>query len=197
MYSDNKSVQILVSLLKEYKITLAVLSPGTRNSPLVRSLEFDHHFKCYSIVDERSAAYFALGISLDKSVPVLLSCTSGTASANYFSAICEASKNNIPLVAITSDRHPYLLHQKEDQMITQPNMYGDACRVSVSLPIIHDSNDEWYCRRLLSEALLALTYKGGGPVHINIPIEWGIFDSNYTCEFCHLFLQYIESLLLN
>ncbi|MFZ4801555.1 MAG: 2-succinyl-5-enolpyruvyl-6-hydroxy-3-cyclohexene-1-carboxylic-acid synthase [Chlorobium sp.] len=179
-YSDNQSVQILISLLKEFKVRHAVLSPGSRNVPVVHSLEKDPDFSCYSIVDERSAAYFGLGLALETGEPVLISCTSGTATTNYTSAMWEASKQNLPLIALTSDRNQYFLGQLEDQMIVQPNMYGAACRKSVTLPIVKDEQDAWYCRRLVNEALLALRHRDGGPVQINLPTEWGLFAQNFN-----------------
>ena len=181
-YSDNQSVQILISLLKEFKVRYAVLSPGSRNVPVVHSLEKDSDFKCYSVVDERSAAYFGLGLALETGEPVLISCTSGTATANYTSAMWEASKQNLPLIALTSDRNQYFLGQLEDQMIVQPNMYGAACRKSVTLPIVKDDQDAWYCRRLVNEALLELRHRDGGPVHINLPTEWGLFAQNFNAK---------------
>ena len=182
MYSDNRTVQILIALLKEFKVRHAVLSPGTRNVPVVHSLEKDPDFKCYSIVDERSAAYFGLGLALETGEPVLISCTSGTATANYTSAMWEASKQNLPLIALTSDRNQYFLEQLEDQMIVQPNMYGAACRKSVTLPIVKDEQDAWYCRRLVNEALLELRHRYGGPVQINLPTEWGLFAQNFNAQ---------------
>ena len=113
MYSDNKTIQILISLLKEFGVSQAVLSAGTRNVPFVHSVEKDDYFNCHSVVDERSAAYFAIGLALEYNEPVLISCTSGTASANYTSAICEAYEQHIPLVVLTSDRNQYFLGHLE------------------------------------------------------------------------------------
>ena len=180
MYSDNKTVQIVISLLKEFGVRHVVLSPGGRNVPVVHSLEQDPYFNCYSIVDERSAAYFALGLAIETAEPVLISCTSGTAPTNYTSAMWEASRQKIPLIALTSDRHQYYYGQLEDQMINQPGMYGDACRASVSLPIVNDEEDAWYCARLVNEALLATQHREGGPVQINLPTKWGLFAQNFN-----------------
>ena len=182
MYSDNETVQIVISLLKEFGVRHAVLSAGTRNVPVVHSLEKDPYFKCYSIVDERSAAYFALGLALETGEPVLMSCTSGTASTNYTSAMWEASRQHLSLIALTSDRNQYYLNQLEDQMITQSGMYRSACRKSVTLPIVQDDKDAWYCRRLVNDALLELNHRGGGPVHINLPTEWGLFAQNFNTK---------------
>jgi 2-succinyl-5-enolpyruvyl-6-hydroxy-3-cyclohexene-1-carboxylate synthase len=182
MYSDNQSVQILISLLKEFDIKLAILSPGSRNIPFVHSIEKDPHFDCYSIVDERSAAYFAIGLALEMRQPVIISCTSGTAATNYTSALCEAYDQCLPIVAVTADRNQYYLNQLEDQMIPQPDLYKGSVKKSVTLPIIKDDKDHWYCRRLVNEALLELSHRGGGPVHINIPIEWGLFAQNFNTK---------------
>jgi len=180
MYSDNKNIQILISLLKEFKVKNAVLSPGSRNVPLVHSIEKDDFFKCYSIVDERSAAYFAMGLSLETREPVLLSCTSGTAPTNYSSAICEAFYQHIPLVVLTSDRNPYYLFQLEDQMIPQTELYPKMTKKSITLPIVKGEKDYWYCRRIINEALLEMNHHGTGPIHINLPTEWGLFAQNFN-----------------
>lgn len=182
MYTDNQTVQILISLLKAFSVRHAVLSPGVRNVPIVHSIEQDKAFQCYSVVDERSAAYFGLGLALQTGEPILISCTSGTASANYLSAMWEAKRQNVPLIALTADRNQYYLEQLEDQMIKQDGMFSTAVRKSVTLPIVEHEKDAWYCRRLVNEALLEMHSGGGGPVHINIPIEWGIFGQNFNTK---------------
>lgn len=135
MYTSIQNVQIILALLKEHNIRHLVLSAGTRHVPLAHSAENDHFFTCYSVVDERSAAYFALGVSKELRVPVAVACTSSTATCNYVPAISEAYYQNIPLLVLTGDRDPYLLDQLEDQMINQVNMYGNFCRKSVTLPL--------------------------------------------------------------
>jgi 2-succinyl-5-enolpyruvyl-6-hydroxy-3-cyclohexene-1-carboxylate synthase len=180
MYSDNETVQIVISMLKEFGVRHLVLSPGSRNVPFVHSVEKDPYFTCYSIVDERSAAYFGFGLALETGEPVAISCTSGTAPTNYTSAMWEASKQNLPLIAITSDRNQYYIDQLEDQLIGQDQLFGNASRKSVTLPIIKDDKDFWYCRRLVNETLLAMSHRGGGPVHINLPTEWGLFAQNFN-----------------
>ena len=182
LYTDNKTVQIVISMLKEFGIRHAVLSAGTRNVPVVHSLEKDPCFTCYSVVDERSASYFALGLALELGKPVLMSCTSGTAGTNYTSAMWEASRQHLPLIALTSDRNQQYLNQLEDQMITQAGMYRSACRKSVTLPIVSDDKDAWCCERMMNEALLELNHHGGGPVHINLPTEWGLFAQNFNAK---------------
>lgn len=179
MITDNRTVQILLALLRAHGVRHAVLSPGSRNLPITRSLESDPGMRCYSVVDERSAGYFALGLALELGEPVLLSCTSGTAAANYASALWEAAYQRLPLIAVTADRHPYGLGQLEDQMIAQDRMFGAACRESVTLPDVRGDADGIQCRRLVSRALLAAQGPARGPVHINVPIEWGLFPGNF------------------
>lgn len=147
-----------------------VLSAGTRNIPFVQSVENDPFFTCYSVVDERSAAYMALGISLKLNEPVVISCTSSTATCNYFPAIAEAFHQGAQLIVLTSDRNPALLDQREDQMINQVNMYGTFVKKAVNLPIIHTEEDLWHCQRLVNEAILETNFHGKGPVQINIPM---------------------------
>ena len=123
MYTPLKSYQVIISLLKQNNIRHLVLSAGTRNIPFVQSVENDSYFDCYSVVDERSAAYMALGMSLRLNEPVVISCTSSTATCNYFPAIAEAFHQGAQLIVLTSDRNPALLNQREDQMFDQVGMY--------------------------------------------------------------------------
>jgi len=170
MYSVIKNVQILIGLLKEYDIKHIITSPGGSSIPIVHSAENDDFFTCYSVVDERSAAYFAMGVSQKLGEPVAVVCTSGTAACNYLPAVTEAKYQNVPLVVITADKHPYYNRQLVTQVINQDELYQDKVKHSVSLPInIQNANDFWYCHRLINEALLELTHHGTGPVHINIP----------------------------
>lgn len=172
MYSDLKNVQVIISLLKQYGIKNMVLSPGTRNVPLVHSVERDSYFKCYSVVDERSAAYFALGLAESTGKPACVSCTSSTATCNYFPAVVEARKRGIKLILLTADRDNYLLQQGEDQLIPQNNMYGDFTISDVNLPIVKSEHDLKYCIRKCNEALLACTENANtGPVQINFQVN--------------------------
>ena len=170
MYTELKSYQIILSLLKKYNIRHCVLSAGSRNVPFVHSVEEDPFFECYSVVDERSAGYFALGLSQQLHVPVVLSCTSSTATCNYWPPVAEAFYQGVPLLVLTSDRDPAQLGQWEDQMIDQVGMYDRHVRKSVNLPVVNNNNDFHFCQRLVNEALLELFHHNSGPVHINIPM---------------------------
>lgn len=170
MYSNIRSVQILLSLLKEFQIKDVVISPGGSNIPLIHSIETDDFFTCYSVVDERSAAYYAMGVAQQKGKPCACICTSGTAVSNYVPGITEAHYQGVPVLAITADKNPYYQDQLETQKINQKDVFNGLVKKEVDLPLIRDSEDEWLCNRLVNEALLALEHHGSGPVHINIPI---------------------------
>lgn len=170
MYSNEKSVQILISLLKEFGISKVVVSPGGSDAPIVRSFEYDGSFSCYSVVDERNAAYMAMGMAQETGTPVVCLCTAGTAVCNYIPGITEAFYQNVPVVAVTSDQHPYLMDQLELQKIKQEGLFDGVVKKEVTLPCVKSELDEWHCNRIVNEALLALNHHGKGPVHINVPI---------------------------
>ena len=171
MYTNLPSYQIVIALLKKFGIRHLVLSAGSRNVPFVHSVEEDPDFTCYSVVDERSAAYFALGLSQQIQEPVVISCTASTASSNYWPAVGEAFYQGVPIVVLTSDRNPAMLHQWEDQMIDQVGMFDRHVKKSVNLPLINDKSDWLWCQRLVNDALLELNHNGTGPVHINVPMK--------------------------
>lgn len=174
MYTHIKSVQILISLLKQFNIRHIVISPGTRNTALVGSIENDVFFKCYSIVDERSAAYFALGLSESLDVPVCVSCTAATATCNYFPAIKEAYERKIQLVALTADQNPYEMFHMEDQCIDKVDMFHGYVKKAVDVPKVMNDSDYWYCNRCINEALLELNHHGKGPVQINYHMSYNL-----------------------
>ncbi len=184
MYSNLKSVQYLVAMLKAKHITDIVISPGNSHNAIVRSIEEDGSFKTYNIVDERSAMFFAAGLYAQLKKPVAVCCTSGTAVSNYLSGITEAFRRKLELVVITGDKNPYYLNQYQDQMIDQTDIFAKVTLYHCTLPMIKDKDDEWYCKRLLNEAMLELNHHGRGPVHINVPIEAGIYaiDNTFTTE---------------
>ncbi len=170
------SNEILISLLKQYGISKFVISSGSRNIPFVNAVEVDNSFCCYSVIDERNAAFFGLGLCQQFNEPVAIVCTSGTAASNYLSGVTEAFYSNAPIVVITFDRSPYMLNQLETQKIDQISIFTSVCKKSVNLPIIKDDDDVWYCRRLINEALIALEQHETGPVHINVPLIGGQND---------------------
>ena len=170
METTNMSNFLLISLLKQYGIKKLVLSSGTRNIPFVTAVETDDYFECFSVIDERNAAFFGLGLCQQLDEPVAIACTSGTAVSNYLTGVTEAYYSHAPLLVITCDRSPYTLHQLETQKIDQPAVFTGVVKKSVSLPVIKDADDIWYCQRLLNEAFISLKQHQSGPVHINIPL---------------------------
>ena len=169
MYSDNKLVLQIISLLKQFGIKRIVVSPGSRHFSLVHSLEADNSFSLYSVVDERSAAFFALGMIQQTGDPVAITCSSGTACMNYGSAIVEAFYQKLPLLILSSDRPLELLNQLEDQMYDQLSTFTNCTKYQGQLREIKTDTDEWYANRILNEGLLELNHHGKGPVHLNIP----------------------------
>lgn len=179
MYSNNKNVLQLIALLKAYAVENAVLCPGSRNAAITCSLAGDADFTCHTVVDERSAGFYALGIALRQGETVAVCCTSGTAALNLAPAVAEAYYQKQPLVVITADRPAAWIGQRTGQTLPQPGLYGTLVRKSVNLPEIHTAEDEWYSNRLLNEALMAACDPDtglGGPVHINIPLPEPLFD---------------------
>lgn len=167
MYTHIKQVQIIVSLLKQYNIRHLVISPGTRHVPLVHAVEIDSFFTCFSVVDERSAGFVALGLAESINAPVCVVCTSATATCNYLPAMQEAFERNIPLIALTSDRARYQRFHGENQCINQVDMYKPFCKYAVDLPLVKNDEDYWYCNRCVNEALIYQNRNGKGPIQIN------------------------------
>jgi len=178
MYSDKGNVLQLVALLKAHGITHIVLSPGSRNSPLIHSFAADKDFTCYTIVDERSAGFFAIGIIQAMNKPVAVCCTSGTATLNLGSSVAEAYYQQVPLLVITADRPQAWIGQMDGQTIPQTNLFQGIVRHSVQLPLINTAEEAWYCNRLINEAVLALDNRVKGPAHINIPLAEPLFGFN-------------------
>lgn len=178
MYSEKRNVLQLIALLKAHDITHIVLSPGSRNSPLTHSFAMDSDFTCYSIVDERSAGFFALGVIQAVGKPAVVCCTSGTAALNLGPAVAEAFYQQLPLLVITADRPAAWIGQMDGQTIPQAGIFREITRQSVHLPQIRDEEEEWYCNRLINEAILSLDSSVKGPSHINIPLGEPLFGFN-------------------
>jgi 2-succinyl-5-enolpyruvyl-6-hydroxy-3-cyclohexene-1-carboxylate synthase len=176
IYSSKKNVQQLAGLLKAHQVRQVVLSPGSRNTPVIQSLANDPFFVCHTVIDERSAGFYALGIAQYIGEKVAVCCTSGTAALNYGPAVAEACYQQIPLVFITADRPAAWIDQMAGQTLPQPGVFNALVKKSVHLPEIASAEDEWYCNRLINEALLQTTHHGCGPVHINIPLAEPLFD---------------------
>lgn len=167
-YTDERNVQIVISLLKANGIRKIVASPGTTNITFVGSVQQDPWFEIYSSVDERSAAYIACGLSAESGEPVVLTCTGATASRNYYSGLTEAYYRKLPIVTLTSHQGNYRIGHLIAQNIDRRKLPNDIVKLSVEAPIIKDANDEKMCTIEVNKALLELKHHGGGPVHINL-----------------------------
>ncbi len=175
MISESKRVQSIVEIFAAKGIRKIVFSPGSRNAPLVLSFTNDNRFECISIVDERSASFFALGIALSTQQPVAICCTSGSAALNYSSALSEAFYQRIPLIAITTDRPPEWIHHGEGQSINQVNVFNNFVHSSYNLPINEAEEDLHYCQRQLNEAIINCS-NNSQPIHINIPFREPLYN---------------------
>ena len=175
MYSDKKSVLQLVAVLRAQGVRRVVLCPGSRNVPLVQSFSACRDFECFSVTDERSAGFFAIGLALHRHEPVAVCCTSGSALLNLHPAVCEAFYRQLPLIVVSADRPAAWIGQMDGQTLPQPGVFGTMVRSSVTLPEVHTEEDEWYANRLVNEAVLEAAHHGCGPVHINVPLSEPLF----------------------
>ena len=134
-YPKKELAQLVIEYFVSYDIQHVVISPGSRNAPL--TIGFTNHpkIKTYSIVDERCAAFFALGIAQQIQAPVAVVCTSGSALLNYYPAVAEAYYSNIPLVVLSADRPKHLVDNGDGQTIKQKNVYGEHVLYSANLKL--------------------------------------------------------------
>ncbi|WP_460219095.1 2-succinyl-5-enolpyruvyl-6-hydroxy-3-cyclohexene-1-carboxylic-acid synthase [Psychroserpens sp. MEBiC05023] len=196
--------QTVIQLCKQKNIKHIVISPGSRNAPLTIGFTNDNFFKCYSIVDERCAAFFALGIAQQIHQPVVVVCTSGSALLNYYPAIAEAYYSDIPLVVLSADRPKHLVGIGDGQTINQKDVFEahilysahlkldlkDEYRISEKeeLPIFKSIENKLerflglqqgiqdYNEEEINKALNLTRFKNG-PVHINIPFDEPLYET--------------------
>lgn len=183
MYTILENARIVLALLKEHNIRHIVTSPGGSNIPIVQGIQQDPFFTCYSVVDERSAMYFAIGLYLKLGVPIATTCTSAQATRNYIPGLTEAFYKHVPILAITMSKHPRYLGQEYMQCPIQTSLPKDAIKQSYSLPYIANNHDRIQCIRIANEAILELTHHSLGPVQLNIEeldSETWVFDKNIT-----------------
>jgi 2-succinyl-5-enolpyruvyl-6-hydroxy-3-cyclohexene-1-carboxylate synthase len=150
----------------------ACTSPGSRNTPLLLSLAREPRIRCWSHIDERCAAFFALGAAKATNRPVALTCTSGTAAANYTPAVVEAWHARVPLIVLTADRPPELRDVGAGQAIDQLKLYGDAVKwfVEVDVDVATPDTLRWI-RQLACRAHWTAISGRPGPVHLNFPLR--------------------------
>lgn len=188
-YANERNVLILVSLLKQHGIKKVIASPGTTNLSFVASLQCDPFFEIYSCIDERSAAYMAVGLAAETDEPVVITCTGATASRNYVSALTEAYYRKLPILAVTGTQNPELIGNLSSQLIDRSQAQKDIIRKSYSLNSFEasDENAEFFCVLKANKAISELTRQGGGPVHINL-------QTSYTRDFSITTLPQIKAI---
>ena len=180
---DFKNIKILVTLLRDYGVKHIVLSPGGRDVPIIRMFEYNQNsFILHRVTDERSAAYYGMGIATQLNQPVACVCTSGTAASNFLPAVTEAYYTGIPLIVITADRYGVYLNQGEDQTIPQKHIYSNVIKMEVTLPESDGWKSDYQARRDISACILESTHNGFGPVHINVPVENISIGANVSKE---------------
>jgi len=164
--------ELVATSLADGGVTRCVISPGSRSTPLVAALAREPRLELTTLIDERAAAFFALGAARATGAPVALVCTSGTAAAHYLPAIVEASLAGVPLLAITADRPPELHDCGASQTIDQIKMYGDFVRGAIDLGAPGDG--ELALRAVRRKVVQAITLARGpapGPVHLEVPLR--------------------------
>ncbi|UII76042.1 2-succinyl-5-enolpyruvyl-6-hydroxy-3-cyclohexene-1-carboxylic-acid synthase [Flagellimonas sp. HMM57] len=193
MYSNIPSAQTLVLYFKSRGIKNIVISPGSRNAPLTLGFTKNPFFNCFSIVDERCAGFFALGMAQQLREPVAAICTSGSALLNYYPAVAEAFYSDIPLIVVSADRPSYKIDVGDGQTIRQENVLerhigytanlkqdtahspDKVANFTKTLNIESQATVQAYNESEISNALEIAILKHA-PVHINIPFEEPLYD---------------------
>ncbi|MDI9311455.1 MAG: 2-succinyl-5-enolpyruvyl-6-hydroxy-3-cyclohexene-1-carboxylic-acid synthase [Limnohabitans sp.] len=172
IYPKIPLAQSVIEICKAKELHHIVISPGSRNAPLTIGFANNSVFTCYSVVDERCAAFFALGIAQQIKKPVAVVCTSGSALLNYYPAFAEAFYNEIPLVVISADRPHDKIDIGDGQTIRQENVYLNHSIYNANLTEEASQENDFKIQEAL---FLAVSKKG--PVHINVPFEEPLYET--------------------
>jgi 2-succinyl-5-enolpyruvyl-6-hydroxy-3-cyclohexene-1-carboxylate synthase len=165
-------IEAMLDELARCGVEHAVACPGSRNAPILLSLAAESRIRTWSVLDERSAGFLALGIAKTSGRPVVLTCTSGTAAANFLPAIAEARESRVPLIVLTADRPPELREVGAGQSIDQVKLYGSAAKWFVEVGNLEPGRESAVHHRALACRAWA-TAAGGRPgvVHLNLPLR--------------------------
>lgn len=183
---DLAVVNMFVQALFESGVTQVCISPGSRSTPLTMAMARQGKMKLWTILDERSAGFFALGLAKRTQTPVALVCTSGTATANYHPALMEARYARVPLIVLTADRPPELRGTGSNQTVDQVKMYGDHVKWYAELPVPDNSSIILaHAAAIATRAIVKATHAPMGPVHVNVPFREPLippYESSCTSE---------------
>ncbi len=179
MLPEIPHAQQVILTLKSRGVSHIVISPGSRNAPLTLGFSNDSYFTCYSIVDERCASHFALGIAQQLNEPVAILCTSGSALLNYYPAVAEAFYSQIPLLILSADRPEHKIDIGDGQTIRQQGVYSNHILYEAQLHLIEDvfavpelvKKNSDYIHKAIDMARHAK-----GPVHLNVPFEEPLYN---------------------
>ena len=178
MTSDKKNIALLADIFVKKGLSDIIISPGSRNAPIILSFANRTEINALSIVDERSAGFFALGMAQQKGQAVALACTSGSAVLNYAPAIAEAYYQKIPLLILTADRPPELIDKGDGQTIRQKNIFSNFVKASFELPVKIESQFEFEAAvQLINKAFDQTQFPEAGPVHVNIPFREPLYNT--------------------
>lgn len=182
MDTAKTNCRVLLDVLTAQGLRHAVVSPGSRNAPLLMAIAARPQIRSRVVTDERTAAFVALGMAIATNRPVMLCCTSGTALLNYAPAVAEAFHRHVPLIVVSADRPRRWIDQNDSQTIRQPGALRNIIKKSFDIPV-SDGNSaecgnpafrseyEWYVNRVANEAWTAATSGIPGPVHVNVQID--------------------------
>jgi len=175
-YPKNELAQVVIASCIAQKINNVVISPGSRNAPLTIGFSNHSEITAYSVVDERCAAFFALGMAQQTQNPVAIVCTSGSALLNYYPAIAEAYYSKIPLIVISADRPEHLIEIGDGQTINQKGVFKnhilDALNLVENEEVEHSISQ---IKKLIKKAIIEK-----GPVHLNIPFDEPLYELTDT-----------------
>lgn len=172
MTTDKESCSMLAAILRAHGVRKAVLCPGARDLPLITAFARQPGIDTISIVDEREAAFIALGMAEISGTPVAVVCTSGSAILNMAPAASEAYYKHMPLLLISADRPEEWIDQDDSQTIRQNGVLDNIVKRSYTLPENLDSVDsKWYAERLINDTAVMCRRTPEGPVHINVPLS--------------------------
>ena len=177
--------QSILEICQHKGVKHIVISPGSRNAPLTIGFTNNPYFICYSIADERSAAFFALGIAQQLQEPVVVVCTSGSAVLNYYPAFAEAFYSQIPLVVLSADRPQHKIDIGDGQTIRQENVFANHSLFNANLNELPSEDND----AMIQQALFVAVQQKG-PVHINVPFEEPLYETvtapTYTAKWFDL-----------